>query len=94
MEVFLEMYLGVGVYDIVEVICKVWKFKVFREDLLISGNRIVIWVCDGSDMLVKRVIKIKLEVDLGDMFIRVNFFWCVLFIVLIFGYFEVVRVII
>jgi DNA-directed RNA polymerase III subunit RPC1 len=94
MEALSEMHLGVGVYDIAEAICKARKLKVLREDLSISGNRIVIRVRDGSDMPAKRVTKTKSEADSGDMLIRANFLRRALPTVPISGYPEAARAII
>ncbi|KAL2205578.1 beta and beta-prime subunits of DNA dependent RNA-polymerase [Sarocladium strictum] len=93
-EALTEMHLGVGVQDIAEAICKQRKLKIPREDLSISGDRIVIRVRDGSDMPAKRATKTKSEADSADMLIRANFLRRALPTVPISGYPDAARAII
>jgi DNA-directed RNA polymerase III subunit RPC1 len=89
-----DMHLGIGVYDIAEAICKQRKIKVPPEDLLVSGERIVIRVRDGSTTAAKRTTKSKAGEEGGDMLLRANFLRRALPSVPISGYPDATRAII
>lgn len=90
-----DMHLGIGVVDIAEAICSQRKLKVKREDLSVTGARIVIRVRDGSTMVAKRTTtKSKTAADEGDMLLRANFLRRALPSVPICGYPDATRAII
>lgn len=96
MDALQDMHLGICILDIAEAILRQRKLKLLRDDLSISGERIIIRVRDGGEMAARKTTRSsKAAADEGgDMLLRANFLRRGLPLVPISGYPEATRAII
>lgn len=96
MEALSNMYLGIGIRDIAEAICKHKKLKIQREDLSVDGDRISVRVRPEDSAGAKRSARARALVakEDADLLVRANHLRRVLPTVAISGYPEATRAII